>query len=177
MADKKKLYTEDSIESLSPLEFTRLRPQVYAGDCTYSTQLLVEILSNAIDEFNLGHGTEINEVGITPSYIVEQEVAYETGMPKLDEDEVYEADTVNIAARAVQTYLKYLGYDVDRVDEYFAIKSSEALKKFQKAHNLRADGKICNEVCVSLFSEVIRKFNEDPFTKDLQLKKAISLCQ
>ena len=123
------------------------------------------------------NGTEINEVGITPSYIVEQEVAYETGMPKLDEDEVYEADTVNIAARAVQTYLKYLGYDVDRVDEYFAIKSSEALKKFQKAHNLRADGKICNEVCVSLFSEVIRKFNEDPFTKDLQLKKAISLCQ
>ena len=60
MADKKKLYTEDSIESLSPLEFTRLRPGVYAGDTTYSTQLLVEILSNAIDEFNLGHGTEID---------------------------------------------------------------------------------------------------------------------
>ena len=55
----KKLYTEQSIESLSPLEFTRLRPGVYAGDCTYSTQLLVEILSNAIDEFNLGHGSEI----------------------------------------------------------------------------------------------------------------------
>jgi len=33
----KTLYTEDSIESLAPLEFTRLRPQVYAGDCTYST--------------------------------------------------------------------------------------------------------------------------------------------
>ena len=63
MADKKKLYTEDSIESLSPLEFTRLRPGVYAGDCTYSTQLLVEILSNAIDEFNLGHGNVI-EIGI-----------------------------------------------------------------------------------------------------------------
>ena len=25
-----KLYTKDSIESLSPLQFTRLRPQVYA---------------------------------------------------------------------------------------------------------------------------------------------------
>ena len=55
MTDKK-LYTKDSIESLSPLEFTRLRPQVYAGDCTYSTQLLVEIVSNAVDEFRLGHG-------------------------------------------------------------------------------------------------------------------------
>ena len=55
-----KLYTKDSIESLSPLEFTRLRPGVYCGDTTYSTQLLVEILSNAIDEFNLGHGNIID---------------------------------------------------------------------------------------------------------------------
>lgn len=54
------LYNEKSIESLSPLEFTRLRPQVYAGDCTYSTQLLVEILSNAIDEFRLNHGSIID---------------------------------------------------------------------------------------------------------------------
>ena len=53
------LYNEKSIESLSPLEFTRLRPGVYAGDTTYSTQLLVEILSNAIDEFRLGHGDKI----------------------------------------------------------------------------------------------------------------------
>ena len=59
MAENKKLYTTESIESLSPLEFTRLRPGVYAGDTTYSTQLLVEILSNAIDEFNLGNGSEI----------------------------------------------------------------------------------------------------------------------
>ena len=56
----KKLYDEKSIESLSPLEFTRLRPGVYAGDTTYSTQLLVEIVSNAIDEFRLGNGNEID---------------------------------------------------------------------------------------------------------------------
>jgi len=62
MADKK-LYTKDSIESLSPLEFTRLKPGVYAGDTTYSTQLLVEIVSNAVDEFRLGHGNLI-EVNI-----------------------------------------------------------------------------------------------------------------
>lgn len=60
MAETKKLYTEDSIESLSPLEFTRLRPGVYAGDTTYSTQLLVEIISNAVDEFRLGNGTVID---------------------------------------------------------------------------------------------------------------------
>ena len=52
----KKMYNKDSIESLSPLEFTRLRPGVYAGDTSYSTQLLVEIVSNAVDEYRLGHG-------------------------------------------------------------------------------------------------------------------------
>ena len=55
-----KLYTEDSIQSLSPLEFTRLRPGVYCGSTEYSTQLLIEIVSNAIDEFKAGHGNEID---------------------------------------------------------------------------------------------------------------------
>ena len=57
---KDNLYNEDSLISLNPLEFTRLRPQVYAGDCTYSTQLLIEIFSNAVDEFNAGHGFQID---------------------------------------------------------------------------------------------------------------------
>ena len=33
---------------------------MYAGDCTYATQLLVEIFSNAVDEFRLGHGNQID---------------------------------------------------------------------------------------------------------------------
>lgn len=40
------LYTEKSIESLDPRSFTRLKPFVYCGDTTYSTQLVVEIVSN-----------------------------------------------------------------------------------------------------------------------------------
>ena len=55
-----KTYDKNSIESLSPLEFTRLRPQVYAGSTDYATQLLVEILSNAIDEYRLGNGNQID---------------------------------------------------------------------------------------------------------------------
>ena len=55
-----KSYDKNSIESLSPLEFTRLKPGVYAGDTTYATQLLVEILSNSIDEYRLGHGNQID---------------------------------------------------------------------------------------------------------------------
>lgn len=55
----KHLYDENSIQSLSPLAFTRLRPGVYCGSTEYSTQLLVEIISNAIDEFKAGHGNLI----------------------------------------------------------------------------------------------------------------------
>lgn len=54
-----KVYTEDSIQSLSPLEFTRLRPGVYCGSTEYATQPLIEIVSNAIDEFKAGHGNLI----------------------------------------------------------------------------------------------------------------------
>lgn len=55
----KNIYKEDSIISLSPLEFTRLRPGVYCGSTEYSTQLLTEIIANAVDEHKAGHGDKI----------------------------------------------------------------------------------------------------------------------
>ena len=58
MADKK-LYDENSIQSLTPLEFTRLRPGVYCGSTEYATQPMIEIVSNAVDEFKAGHGNTI----------------------------------------------------------------------------------------------------------------------
>lgn len=57
---KDHLYKEDSIESLCPRDFTRLRAGVYCGSTEYSTQLLIEIVSNAIDEYSVGHGSVIN---------------------------------------------------------------------------------------------------------------------
>ena len=53
-------YKDDSIESLSPLEHVRLRPGMYAGDTSDATQLAIEILGNAIDEYNIGHGNIIS---------------------------------------------------------------------------------------------------------------------
>ena len=32
---------------------------MYCGDTTYSTQLLIEIVSNSVDEFRNGHGNKI----------------------------------------------------------------------------------------------------------------------
>lgn len=45
---------EDNIISLNPREFTRLKPNVYCGSTEYTTQLLIEVFSNAVDEFNTG---------------------------------------------------------------------------------------------------------------------------
>ena len=42
------------------MEITRLKPGLYAGDITYSTQLIKEVVMNAVDEFNLGNGSVIN---------------------------------------------------------------------------------------------------------------------
>jgi DNA gyrase subunit B len=55
----KNKYTDDSIISLNPREFTRLRPATYLGSNEYSTQLVREVFSNALDEHIIGHGNII----------------------------------------------------------------------------------------------------------------------
>lgn len=60
MAEDKTIYTENSIQSLSPLQHIRARSGMYIGDNHDPTQLVIEIFSNALDEHNLGHGNLIN---------------------------------------------------------------------------------------------------------------------
>ena len=82
----KKLYNENSIESLSPLEFTRLRPGVYVGSTEYSTQLLIEIVSNAVDEFKAGHGDTI-KVDIKENNIITVEDNGQGFIPNLKRED------------------------------------------------------------------------------------------
>ena len=82
----KKSYNESSIESLSPLEFTRLRPGVYCGSTEYSTQLLIEIVSNAIDEYKAGNGDTI-KVNITPDNVIIVEDNGQGFIPNLKRDD------------------------------------------------------------------------------------------
>lgn len=113
----KKTYTEDSIQSLSPLEFTRLRPGVYCGSTEYSTQLLIEIVSNAVDEYKAGHGDTIkvdikdnntivvedNGQGFIPNAIrddgktvLEASFSVLNTSGKYDEDGVYEGTALGL---------------------------------------------------------------------------------
>ena len=46
-------YNKDSISSYTPLEITRLKPGLYAGDITYSTQLIKEVVIFSLINCNL----------------------------------------------------------------------------------------------------------------------------
>lgn len=54
-----KLYSNDSIQSLTPMEHVQLRPGMYCGDTSTPNQLLLELFSNSLDEHNIGHGDVI----------------------------------------------------------------------------------------------------------------------
>lgn len=63
------IYTDDSIITLAPREFTRKRPATYLGENYFSTQLVKEIFSNALDEHMIGHGTTIKVICDTKNHV------------------------------------------------------------------------------------------------------------
>lgn len=118
----------------------------------------------------------INGVGITPDYEVELDPAVTTGILSLEDGITYAQDSVSPYAKPVQIYLKFLGYAVDRSDEYFSVASAQALKQYQMDHNLVADGIINEETINSLLSSCSLKWHKEKDTLDVQMRKALSLC-
>ena len=96
------LYKEDSIESLSPREHVRLRPGMYAGDTSDATQLAIEILGNAIDEYNIGHGNTIDViVNKTLVSIMDQGQGFPINVMREDGETVLQAsfDVINTSGK------------------------------------------------------------------------------
>ena len=168
LADKK-LYNKDSIESLSPLEFTRLRPGVYAGDTTYSTQLLVEIVSNAVDEFRLGHGNKIavevkkdevlvkdygqgflvNEVREDGKTILEAAFSVLNTSGKYREDGTYEGTSLGsfgIGSKITTFLSHWLTVTTCRDGKYETIKFKEGVFESRKTGALEVKGETGTEV-------------------------------
>lgn len=168
MADNK-LYNKDSIESLSPLEFTRLRPGVYAGDTTYSTQLLVEIVSNAVDEFRLGHGNKIavevrkdevlvkdygqgflvNEIREDGKTILEAAFSVLNTSGKYREDGTYEGTSLGsfgIGSKITTFLSHWLTVTTCRDGKYETIKFKEGVFESRKTGALEVKGETGTEV-------------------------------
>ena len=102
---------------------------------------------------------------------------YTTGAPQLKEDESYKVDTVSAAAKAVQTYLNFLGYATDRSDEYFSYAGERALKQYQKDKGLEVNGVINRTVVNALLSSVNSEWNANEDEYDVQMKKAKELIE
>lgn len=120
------------------------------------------------------NGEKINEKGITPDVEVKLDEAFYTSAPILKK-EVYQPDTVSTAAKSAQVYLKFLGYAVDRTDEYFSYASSEALKQYQKDKGMKVTGNIDAETLTSLLSSCALKWHSEEAQQDTQMKKAVEL--
>lgn len=122
-------------------------------------------------------GKSFNGEGIKPDIEAKQPIVFETGMPVLKEDQEYRYDSVSEVAKAVQVYLNYLGYAVEREDGYFSYQSSEALKLFQAANGLQSDGVIRKESTKALFSKCLLNYRSQPELYDTQLIEAIQYLQ
>lgn len=119
-------------------------------------------------------GEKINGKGITPDIEVKLDEAFYTSVPVL-KDEVYQPDTVSTAAKSAQIFLKFLGYPVDRSDEYFSYASSEALKQYQADKGLTVTGNIDAQTLNSLLSSSSLKWHQQEDELDTQMLKALEL--
>ena len=130
-------------------------------------------LKYTIAQWKTPNGTSINNKGFKPDIEVNRDEVISTTYKQMEEGEIIQKDRVHTNAKALQIYLDYLGYNVDRKDTYFSIESSNSLKQYQMDHNLEATGD-CDEKTFQLIaSEVLLKINETHL--DVQYDKAISL--
>ena len=130
-------------------------------------------LKYTIAQWKTPNGTSINNKGFKPDIEVNRDEVISATYKQMEEGEIIQKDRVHTNAKALQIYLDYLGYNVDRKDTYFSIESSNALKQYQMDHNLEATGD-CDEKTFQLIaSEVLLKINETHL--DVQYDKAISL--
>ena len=114
----------------------------------------------------------INNKGFKPDIKVKKTEVQSATYTKMKKKSVIKADCVYENAKALQIYLQYLGYNVDRTDTYFSVASSEALKQFQQDNGLEATGNCDKTTWDLLVKKTSVKLNEDD-NGDVQKLKAI----
>ncbi|MEG2384516.1 MAG: S41 family peptidase [Erysipelotrichaceae bacterium] len=163
-----------------------LREQLGAkliGTKTYgkgTIQITTPFKDNSTLKYTMGEwltskGKKINGKGLQPDEKVELDEALMTRIPVMKKDAVVKVDSVSSIAKIAQLHLRFLGYNVDRVDEYFSFQGSAALKQYQKDKGLVINGDINNEVLNSLLSSSAVKWKNEQSQLDLQLNKALEV--
>lgn len=119
------------------------------------------------------NGDSIDQEGFEPDIEASSSEIEDVQYNAEETQETLEPDTVSVNAKAVQIFLKYLGYSADRTDEYFSVASSEALKLFQKDNALTISGKCDPETWDKLYQKAMLKYNQDTLYTDSQIETAV----
>ena len=110
-------------------------------------------------------GKSIHEVGLEPDVIIENTIT-DYYVPEIKTPIAVDQVSQNILS--MQSMLKVLGYEIDREDGYFSIKSQEALKTFEKNQGLQVNGIYENTDQQYLVSQIQIHSNDE--THDQQIK-------
>ncbi|MDY3036311.1 MAG: S41 family peptidase [Absicoccus sp.] len=150
------------------------------GKGTEQTQVSFEdgtSMKYTVAEWLDPNGDSINNKGWKPDVEVQPLDVTKVNYKEMKKTATMKADHVYTNAKALQTYLKYLGYDVDRTDTYFSEQSAQALKQFQRDHDLDATG-ICDKTTWDTLLEVIsQQVYANEYSEDPQYVKAVQLAQ
>lgn len=120
--------------------------------------------------------TNINGVGIKPDYEVKLDEIFYLNSPSMLEDEIYGVDTVAASVKMSQMALKYIGYDVKRIDGYFDESFLETLNKYRSDNGIENSDVLDSNTYKMILNKVMYLYAFDD-TKDLQLNKAIELLK
>lgn len=131
-------------------------------------------LKYTIAEWLTPNGTSINKTGFEPDIAVEDRAINLARYADMAEDEFITPDSVHTNAKAAQIFLDYLGYPVDRMDEYFSSASSESLRQFQTDHGLESTGIIDKPTFDALVNAVSLQLNTNSFEEDDDLQAALN---
>ena len=172
----------------------------YAGDTTYSTQLLVEIVSNAVDEYRLGHGNKINveiskdsmfvsdfgqgflvnEMRDDGKTVLEAAFSVINTSGKYREDGTYEGTSLGsfgIGSKITTFLSHWLEVTTYRDGKYEEILFEEGVFKSRKTGKQEGDGKITGTVVGWRPSEEFFTHTEVEINKVKDLFKTITcLC-
>lgn len=114
------------------------------------------------------NGNWINEVGVEPTIEQEQPEYFYTSPVSIDKPLKINQD--NEQVKTIQIMLTGLGFDTNKADGEFDLNTENAVKAFQKEHNLKVTGEMDKETYSKIETQIIEVIRSGD--KDLQLEKA-----
>jgi len=144
--EKKIVGVSMSLEKNPNIEEVQQLLEIYGYNPGSADGVLGRHTRDAIEKFQIDNG-------INPSRFVDEETWHK--LTFFRDQGLVEDGTLNIAA--IQRLLKEAGYNPGSADGDFGPKTKEAIMKFQKAHDLKADAKIGYKTLTAL-----SKYHQQP---------------